>query len=177
MWGHISDERLTDLLEGRADAGALEHVSRCERCTGRLEAARFGLTQAHQADVPEPSPLYWEAFRRQVDRRVGAERAAVRMAWRPALAAAAALAAAFALLPPSPRGGVEPAPTLPAWSALPPAAEDPGFAVLQGLGAEEEDLVGLTSQRGIAGLVAGLSQSERQDLARALQAELRGGQS
>jgi hypothetical protein len=99
-----------------------------------------------------------------------------RLSWRPALAVAASLVAALGLLPG--RAGHEPSVRpLPAWTALPPAAEDSSFALLEGLAVESDDLVTMTSQRGVAGLVAGLSDAERQELAKALQAELRGGQS
>jgi hypothetical protein len=58
MWGHVSDGRLMELVEGAADAAASTHLARCQRCRGRLESARAGLSLARlAADVPEPSPL------------------------------------------------------------------------------------------------------------------------
>jgi hypothetical protein len=180
MWGHVSDERLIDVLDGSADAAAGAHVESCARCRERLEAARSGFALAHEADdVPEPSPLYWEAFRSQVDRRIVGGEAAWGSRLRPALAAAAAaLVVLLALLPSSrlEREQARPEPQA-VWSALPPLAEDANFALLQVLGAAEEEVAEVSIRHGIAGALVELSDAERQQLAEALRAELLGKKS
>jgi hypothetical protein len=93
---------------------------------------------------------------------------------RPAFAAAAALALLFALAPNTRLRPEPPARTLPAWSALPPVAEDTSFALLQGLEAGEEELGVEAARHGTADAVAELSEAEQKQLAVALQAELRG---
>ena len=174
MWGHVSDERLIDVLEGAADASSRAHAESCERCRERLSGLRSGLSLAREADVPEPSPLYWETFRKQVDVRLVREVPAARWSLRPAFAVAAALLALMAVLPgPRQESGPVTTATLPAWSALPPVTEDANFAVLQGLEAPEEDLLAASPQR-ISAIVADLSDAERQRLAEALESVLRG---
>jgi hypothetical protein len=131
MRTHVSDETLVDLMDGAADEAAVEHLRSCGECRGRLAGARAGMALALQAEVPEPSPLYWQAFQRQVGRRLTETRRPWARALWPALAAIAAGLAFLAL----PHAGRQVAPTpaalLPAWSPLPAADEDPGMDVLQ----------------------------------------------
>lgn len=179
MWGHVADERLIDVLDGSAGAAAGAHVASCARCRERLEAARSGFALAREADdIPEPSPLYWEAFRSQVDRRIVSGERAWGSRLRPALVAAAALVVLLALLPSSRLEREQARPEAQAsWSALPPVAEDANLALLQELGAAEEDVAAVSVRHGIAGVVAELSDAERQQLAEALRAELSGKKS
>ena len=177
MWGHVSERSLVDVLEGSSDAASREHAESCERCRERLEALRAGLALAREADVPEPSPLYWETFRSQVGVRLVRESAQARWGLRPAFAAAAALAALLALLPlarPSVPAG---AATLPAWSALPPLTEDANLALLSGLDAPEEDLLVASSGQGVSGMLSELSDAERVELLKVLESELQRGKS
>ena len=123
---------------------------------------RRGFALAREAEVPEPSPFYWEAFRRQVGHRLVAEE---RPAWRawllPLAAAAAALVVALPFVmrtPESPAGGAAP---LPSWAALPPAEEDDGLAVLEGLGVVESDLVAMQDGSDLAAELGDLSDEER----------------
>ncbi len=177
MWGHVSERALVDVLEGSADAASRAHVESCERCRERLSALRSGLALAREADVPEPSPLYWETFRSQVDVRLVRESSTAAWSFRPALATAAALVALLALLPLS-RTSVPARPaTLPAWSALPPPAEDLSLALLSGLDAPEEDLLAGSARQGLSGLLADLSEAERVELLKVLESELQRGKS
>jgi len=141
MGGHLAEDTLMGLLEGEADAEARVHAEACAHCQARLEQAGLGLTLAHGADVPEPGPFYWQAFRQQVGSRIRAgERAPFwrRLAVSPWLAAAAVAVVALGIfLPwrPTPRPSAAPSSlsataVLPAWSALPPAEEDAGLQVL-----------------------------------------------
>jgi len=175
MWGHLSEERLLDVLEGNADAASASHAESCGRCRERLEAARSGLTLAREAgEIPEPSAVYWESFRQKVDRRIDGGAGAWRFGLRPALATAAALAALLAVAPGS-RVEREPPPqprTLPPWTALPPVAEDASFALLQGLDAAEDEVAAEAVRHGMADVVAELSDVERKQFAEALQAVL-----
>ena len=70
---HPTDAVLLDVLDGVAEGQARRHVAACAECAARVEEARQGLALARQADVPEPSPLYWEDFRSQVGRRDGTD--------------------------------------------------------------------------------------------------------
>ena len=121
-----------DALERRADGAAARARRRLRGLRRRAPARRAtGLALARAADVPEPSPLYWESFRRQVGRRIVEEapRRAVARVAAPAFAtAAAASSSALLFVRGGPRGSARAgAAPLPAWSALPPAEEDAGL--------------------------------------------------
>jgi hypothetical protein len=138
MRTHVSDETLADLLDGAADPAAAAHLGACEPCRERLDEARIGMALARRADVPEPSPLYWEAFPRQVGRRLAEGRRTWRRAVWPAVGALAA-GLLFVALPDRPvREPPTGAARLPAWSPLPAADDDPGLEVLQAVAAELE---------------------------------------
>lgn len=174
MSRHLTDDQLTDVLEGAANGPARGHVESCPACASRVEEARSGLDLAREADVPEPSPLYWEAFRRSVERRIvaEAERRGWRRTWLPVFAAAAALA----LIVPALRGPgrPSPAPALPAWSALPPADEDTALAVLEGVALADADLPVVEGDRGVAEELARLSDEEAWAVRDALRGSLEG---
>jgi len=163
------------VLDSVAEGQARKHVAACAECAARVEGARQGLALASQADVPEPSPLYWEDFRSQVGRRISVERRSRRMVLAP-LAAAAALAGVIAFLP---RGdhaasSVRMA-TLPAWSALPPEDDDAGFGVLSALGGWTEELATTVDCRGTEDCLADLSDEESRAVADLLGRQLGGG--
>jgi len=164
MSGHVSDERLMDLLEGGGGRSEREHARACGACAARLGEARSGLELARAAEVPEPSSLYWQAMRRGVGKRIAEEPR--RTAWWSWLIPLAAAAAVVVYL--SPRPEVAPAPPLPAWSALPPAEEDPGQAVLEGLAVADGGLGAWDEGRGLGAFVAGLSDEESNALVEAL---------
>ena len=91
---HLNDETFADAVLGRAETRDLEHLRACEACAKKLAEAEAGLAAARLDVVPEPPPLYWEALRRNVARRVAEEpRQPGRLAWLVPLAAAATLAA------------------------------------------------------------------------------------
>jgi hypothetical protein len=177
---HLGEAALIDLLDGVADAPARAHAASCLHCRGRLEQATAGLDLAREADVPEPSPLFWESFRHQVGRRI--EAGDPPPAWRrfaalPWLAAAAALVAVAVLVPrgPGPAPASPAASVLPAWSALPPAEEDPGLEMLAAVLPGNTGLGPLAECQGLGDCLAeasALSEEESMALTEALQREL-----
>jgi hypothetical protein len=177
MASHVPEQRLLDVLEGRGAADRA-HVDACGQCRTRLAEAQAGLALAVGAEVPEPSPLYWEALRRQVSRRVDEESERRPAFWRrlwlgPALAAAAAVAGIVTFLPVA---GHHPAPLpekpLPAWSALPPAEEDEGLDVLRAVAPAVADAPAPTGCGSVAECVIDLSDEESQVLADNLRREI-----
>jgi hypothetical protein len=184
--GHLGEETLIDLMDGVAEAGARAHLSSCLHCRGRLDQASAGLELAREADVPEPSPLFWDSFRRQVDERIEAgdpapfwKRAAIR-GLAPWVAAAATVVAIVAVtLPRSSRSPVPAAapavPVLPAWSALPPAEEDVGLDMLAAVVPGNTGLGPLAECDGLGDCLAeagALSEEDSLALADALRREL-----
>jgi hypothetical protein len=172
---HPSEALLMDVIDGVAVGEVRQHVAACAECAARIEEARQGLALASQADVPEPSPLYWEAFRSQVGRRISVERRSRRVLLAP-LAAAALLAGVVVLLP---RGANPPSAavtvaTLPAWSPLPAAEDDPGFVVVAALGGRSDELANAFDCQGTGDCLAELSDDESHEVADALGRELDG---
>lgn len=179
MGAHVPDGRLLEVLQG-TDGADRAHVEVCAACQARLAEAREGLALALGADLPEPSPLYWEALRRQVRQAVAREghrRGLWGIPLRPALAAAALLAAVVTLLPRSaPPPAPAPEPTLPAWAALPPAEDDPGLDVLWAVAPAVADATLPAGCPGVNECVVDLSDEESQALAEGLRRELGEGQ-
>ena len=74
MRGHVSDDRMVDLLEDRGIARPTGPTSPLVRSAGRSwSEARAAVGLATRTDVPEPPGLYWEALRRNVSRRIAEE--------------------------------------------------------------------------------------------------------
>ena len=170
MSEHVRDDELMDAAEGLASPEVRRHLAACAACRARVEEAAVGFDLAREADVPEPSPLYWEAFRGKVRGRVAAERTWRRMAWMPALAAAAVTAIVIGWLAPRDRP-VVPTPTLPAWSASLPADDE-----LSGLATLDETMgAAVIGCAELSDCLAGLSEEETIALAESLGEELGGG--
>lgn len=178
--GHLADDVLMDVLDGVAGAEARAHAAACLHCRARLEHAAAGLEAAREAEVPEPSPLYWESFRRQVGTLIRSESSPWRRAAvSPWLAAAAAVVAAVALLLPR---APEPRPpatstsaVLPAWSPLPPAEEDAGLELLAAVAPSANGAEPLAECQGLGECMteaAALSDEERAVLTEALRREM-----
>ena len=134
---------------------------------------------AQQAEIPEPAPLYWEAFRRQVGSRIASEAPVRRLAFGalPSFAAmAAVIAVAFGLATrgSQPPALPTPAPRLPAWSALPSADQDLGLSVIQAMAPSAEELAGAEGCRVTHDCLGSLSDEESAALADALRVELGG---
>jgi hypothetical protein len=145
MWNHLTDEQLMNVLDGVATPKASSHVVECAHCQALLREARAALGALGQDDsVPEPEGAYWEAFRRQLGRRLAEDpRPVRRLSWGPALAAAAVLVAAVGLLEIPSRRAPSPSPaepTLAPWTALPPPEDDSGLALIQAMGPSVDEI-------------------------------------
>jgi hypothetical protein len=170
---HLSIEALADVLEGRGSAEARGHAVTCDECARRVREAEETLLLAGRAEVPEPSPLYWEAFRQQVGQRIAEESPAFswRRWWGPGLAVAAAATLAVVAFLQTPSGPTpSAAPVIPAWSAL-PEEDDVAFSILLELGPSEEDLAPLVAQSDAAHHIADLTQEESVALTEAFRSQ------
>jgi hypothetical protein len=179
MTRHVPDESLPDLAEGHGSEADRAHAAACASCASRLADVRSALGLARRADVPEPSPLYWEAMRRSVGRRIGEEpRRGPRWAWLAPLAAAAALVAVMVLTTGRTQApSATPAPRLPAWSALPDADDDASLVVLEGFAAEDGALATVDEGGGVGAFLASLSDEDDRALADSLRGGGKGGDS
>lgn len=64
---HLSAAEFIDLVDGTLRRDRAVHLERCETCRAQAAAVRDALGSAGApADVPEPSPLFWDHFSARV---------------------------------------------------------------------------------------------------------------
>lgn len=63
---HLTDSEFVEHVEGVLRPDRVAHVESCEPCRREAEALASVLVDARAADVPEPSPLFWDHFSAQV---------------------------------------------------------------------------------------------------------------
>jgi hypothetical protein len=178
MWTHLSDAVLMDVVDGTAGVRAERHVDACASCRARVDEARNALGFAAAATVPEPIPSYWDVMRRRVAREL--VEAPVPRSRRPLWAAAAAGAALLAVVVLGPGKAPAPPPatpaaSLPAWSPLPPADEDPALPILELVAPTVAAATPAAFCADVSECVVGLSDEESGELADALRAQLAAG--
>jgi hypothetical protein len=170
---HLSEEEVVDAAEGRSSEQARAHAAACGDCRDQVRSFTELTEAAAAADVPEPSPQYWQAMRGSVRRRIDHERSVRRAFVWPALAAAAVVA--FVLVRPAPVAHAPvPQPVLPSWSALPPMETDSATSAIEGLGAGGGDALAEIACRNWQECAAALDDDEASDFRTDLQAELGG---
>jgi hypothetical protein len=204
---HLGPDELIDLAEGVRAEGDAPHLASCGACRGQLAELRAalltlsGVSAAEAADVPEPSPLFWDHFSARVREAVAAEGSPRRhgrwglfSAWSrprwlgpvPLAGACAMIAVAVALtsyflapgVPEPPASGIESAmdgATLPVLGA----ADDPTLSLVADLTADLDldgaGEAGLTASAHVGGaddVVSMLTEDERRELQRLLKEEL-----
>ena len=80
---HLTSDQLVDLAEGVRPETSIPHLQSCAACRAQLAELRAILSAAAEADVPEPSPLFWDHLSARVHQAVEAERAgAMTRRWR-----------------------------------------------------------------------------------------------
>jgi hypothetical protein len=80
---HIQSEELIDLAEGARPESSAPHLQTCDDCRRRLAELRAAMAAAAHADVPEPSPLFWDHFSARLHDAIAAEGPPPRAAWFP----------------------------------------------------------------------------------------------
>ena len=63
---HLSESELLDAAEARLSAERQRHAETCRACARQIEDLRDVLARTVGADVPEPSPLFWDHFSARV---------------------------------------------------------------------------------------------------------------
>jgi hypothetical protein len=181
---HLTPEELLDLAEGARSLSSAPHLTMCEGCRRQLAELRDVMAAiGDDADVPDPSPLFWEHFSTRVQEAVTADTVAARSwfgvgRWSWGLAAVmsvAVLTIAVSLMLRTPSTtsvpSVAEAPGNDVGSA--PAVDDPSFSLLGdlagGLDWDSAAEAGISMDVGAADTaVAELSQAERAELQRLL---------
>ena len=169
---HLNEEQLATLA---FDETGGTHVDSCVHCRRRLEELREGLALARADEIPEPDSMTLARLHRSIMEQIEVRQRRRQWLLWPGLAAAASLAIVTAIS--STRA---PAPTgfaAPVWSALPPIELDVGFAILEELAPDQEQLEPLGGCEDLASCLVGLNESERLALVGELQAELSGRES
>jgi hypothetical protein len=199
MTTHLDEVELVDALDGLLSAARDTHLEQCSSCAERLRSLRASLAGLGQsADVPEPSPFFWEHFSRRVSDSVRAEGTASQAPgwWRPARIAALSAAALVVIaasttmiLRMSPRSN-GPQPATAVAPQEPPATSEQTQqgaldvesdsdwalvrAVADDLDWEDAPEAGIHARPGAADRVAvEMSAAERRELARLLEDELK----
>jgi len=83
---HLRADEFVDIAEGTRAESSSPHLAACEACRSRLADVRTAMKAAAQADVPEPSPLFWTQLSQRVHDAVAADEAQRGAGWRGALA-------------------------------------------------------------------------------------------
>jgi hypothetical protein len=78
---HLSPAEFVDLTEETLAPDRAAHVESCAACREQAGTLRGILRETLPADVPEPSPLFWEHMAARVRREVAAEGVAGRGGW------------------------------------------------------------------------------------------------
>jgi hypothetical protein len=175
---HVSEEGVVELACGEGSTADREHAQACEACASRVREAEQAFALLRRADVPEPSPLYWESLRSGVRRRIAEDRRRV-SAWTllvPLAAAAALVAVLWGGGATGPRPAPPP-PALPSWSPLPAADADESLQVLEGLAAAGQDAADWDEPSGLQPYLASLTDEESRALAESLRSRSGGGES
>jgi predicted transcriptional regulator len=56
---HLTEAELVDLMDGVLPDGRRAHIQACAACQARATDIEWALGRAAWAEVPEPSPLFW----------------------------------------------------------------------------------------------------------------------
>lgn len=96
---HFSPAELVDAADGTLAASRAAHLDGCAPCAARVTDLRALQAAARDADVQEPSPLYWQHLSARVHERVARETIvpAWRAAWRDYVSVSALVPLASAL--------------------------------------------------------------------------------
>jgi hypothetical protein len=70
---HLTDVEFVDLVDGTLAPARARHLDACETCRASASGIRETLSRAIDAEIPEPSPLFWDHFSARVQEGVRAE--------------------------------------------------------------------------------------------------------
>jgi hypothetical protein len=186
---HLSHDELLAAAEG--EAAPREHLEACASCRAEVEALAAVLREAASAEVPEPSPLFWQHFQARVTAAVNEEPVGfwrLWPAWRvvvPALAVLVLIVLAGRLRSPVTAPQEAPNRQAGAVAVATPAApvedvvgDDESWRVFSALASEADPAgsgFGTPAPGGADDAVLQMTDAERGELIRLLKAELARG--
>jgi hypothetical protein len=187
---HLSPETLIDLAEGVESADRELHLRECDVCRRELADLKATLLNAVAADVPEPSPLFWDHLSARIKSAVEHEPEPRRgwsfglLPWRvAAITAVAAGVVAVTLTLRAPAANTaqprDQSDAIAAEQPL-PLADDPSLRLISDLAGDLEWDASAEAGLSVRGdiverAVRDLSNDERAELRRMLNEEIRGG--
>jgi len=103
---HLRTDEFVDIAEGARAESSSAHLASCEACRSQLADVRAAMAAAAEADVPEPSPMFWHHLSQRVREAVvnepqqakGWRGALRRLLWRRAVVEPVASLAVIALI-------------------------------------------------------------------------------
>lgn len=78
---HLAPEEFVDAAEGRLPVARAAHLETCEACREQVETIAGMLRDVSAADLPEPSPLFWDHFSSRVQAAVAHEEIRAGRTW------------------------------------------------------------------------------------------------
>ena len=172
---HLSEEALVDLIEG--GTAGLDHVETCVMCRGRVQTMRQMMGLLQDDRVPEPSPLFWAYLSKRISRALSEESLPTRHRWTVprwswGLAAIAAIVIAVLIVGPMRK---RPASNTAANQSVATSSGQVVEGAIDDLDLDAAPEAGIFVRPGsIDRELLMLSDQERSDLARVIQAELNG---
>ena len=73
---HLTPADVVDAVDGVLTGSRAAHLESCARCRAEAAAAHAAIVATRRADVPEPSPLYWQHLSARIREQVANERIA-----------------------------------------------------------------------------------------------------
>ena len=70
---HLTARELVDLAEDERLERSVPHLALCDHCRRKITDLRAAIARAAKAEVPEPSPLFWEHFSSRVREAIAFE--------------------------------------------------------------------------------------------------------
>jgi len=173
---HLTSDELIDAMEGVLEKPRRAHLDVCEECRRQFEDLAGVLTDAKQASVPEPSPLFWNHFASRVNDAIDRDAAGAWpqwLRWQVLLPLGAVAMIILALMAAVPKQAHVDA--IGAEVVTPAVAEDTWASFADLVGDLDVDVAAeaVVIEPGLADqAVLHLTGEERQELSRLLQAEL-----
>jgi hypothetical protein len=79
---HLTDTEIVDFLEDALPPARVAHLEACPPCRQKANDARTAMARAIEADIPEPSPLFWERFSERLHDEIRGAATTTPAGWR-----------------------------------------------------------------------------------------------